>query len=320
MKPQKIVIFLISLGILCLAFFHFNPIQPYTQDKPITIGVVLPMEHIALHDIVEGFKDTLKKNYKGPVEIIIQNSQGDLNLQKAIIQQFIGQKVSIIVPIGTTATQMAAHASHTIPIVSLAARFSEAERIKDKPVHITGVHDEIDPSKSLDLMQQLFPKLHKISVIYTNNEKMFPEIQTLKQLTQKRNIELQEISVQKFSDLYQAGRSIDNNTDIIFILKDILIASGIQILVKEAESRKLPLMTSDEGSVKEGACFSLGVKEQSIGEQGALLAIKVIHGVPLEALPMEDISKLELFYNGPACERQGVSLQALEMAAKKMAI
>ena len=52
-----------------------------------------------------------------------------------------------------------------------------------------------------------------------------------------------------------------------------------------AESRKIPLVSSDEGSVKGGAAFALGVSERKIGEAGGKLVAEILSGTPVADLP-----------------------------------
>ena len=65
------------------------------------------MEHAALTDMVAGFNDSLKAAYPHPVTVNIQNAQADIKLQRSILERFKGQKVDVVVTIGTSTSQMA---------------------------------------------------------------------------------------------------------------------------------------------------------------------------------------------------------------------
>lgn len=309
------------LAVITTVFFSFiavDAISAKQQTKPYRIGILVPMEHKALSDIVAGFKDTILQNTKQPVEFIVQNAQGELALQNTIIQQFKGQDLDIIVPIGTTATQMTVKLVKKQAILSLASLYSEKERQTNKNHNITGVHDEIGPIKPLELMQSVIPNLKKLALIHSHNEKIYPEIALLLPFAQKLGITVQDLTVQTLANLPSALHSIDTDVQAIFILKDHLIASGAPSIVKEARLRKIPFVAADEGSVHEGAAFALGVKERSIGEQGGLLALKIMQGSPIKDLPMEDIKTVEIFYNKASLDAQGLDLKRLKVAAEAL--
>lgn len=287
-----------------------------SSTSPITVGILVPMDHAALREIVEGFKTTLEKETHRSFVFKVQNAQGDINLERSILQQFVRQKVDLVVPIGTRATQMTVSIVKDIPIVSLAANPSEGAKFQKEKVSITGVIDEIGPEKGIDYLKALYPNLKKITLIYSNSEKVFPEVKDAEDHAKKKGIQIQKLMIQALPDLYTVSRHIEDDSEAIFILKDHLIVSGIQTLAKEAHKRKLPLMTSDEGSVKDGGSFALGVKERSIGEEGALLSAKVLSGEDPQKLPIQKLRKLVVFCNKDVLV-EGLKLEALESLAKK---
>lgn len=283
--------------------------------KKIRIGMVIPMDHAALRDIVAGFKTAVLENAAFPVEIIVHNAQGDINLQRSLFQQFINQKMDLIVPVGTQATQMAVSMIKKQPIVSLAALFSETDRKKRNVVNLTGVHDEIEPQKQIKFIQTIFPSLKKITLLYSNSEKVFPEVEAIVKIAKTEGILLQKLMVQHLSELHQISRLIEKDSDVIFILKDHLIVSGIKTLVKEADIRRIPLVTSDEGSIREGGTFALGVSERGIGEQGGRMAVKVLLNKSISDFPMEEINQWTVFFNPKACLQKNVDRKTIEKEA-----
>lgn len=288
-------------------------------QKSPSFGILVPLEHAALKEIVDGFKSTVKKQYPKAV-FNVQNAQGDIKLQRTIIEQFVGQKVDVIVPIGTTSTQMTLSYVKHQPIVSLAADYPESERLKRQPHNITGVLDEIGGVKKMQFIKQVYPNLKKLTIIYhSGNEKNFREIEDMIDYGKKHGITVQKLSIHTLPDLETTVQSMDKDSEAIVILKDHLIASGIRLLVPTAEEHGIPLISSDEGSVQEGASFALGVQEKTIGETGGKLAIQVIEGKPIEDMPMQAIQNLAVFYNQKAFNqhKQKLELNKIRDAAKE---
>lgn len=289
-----------------------------SNEKAPTFGILIPLEHTSLTEIVTGFTNVVKKNYPSAV-FNIQNAQGDIKLQRAIIEQFVGQKVDIIVPIGTTSTQMTLAYVKTIPIVSLAADVSEEERQKLNPRNMTGVLDEIGGEKKLNFIRQVYPNIKKISIIaHSGNEKNFDEISEIESYAKKLNIAIQTLTIHTLPELETVIQSIDKDSEAILVLKDHLIVSGIRLLIPTAIERDIPLITSDEGSVQDGASFALGIQERTIGENGGALAVQIIEGQDVSSLRMQDVSELSVFYNQAAFSKgkQHLDLDTLRAVAK----
>lgn len=322
-KPKVIVTFLALLIIsifptLILATPKAIVSHVHTHSEPITIGIIVPLEHTALKEIVAGFKEVVSRDYPHSVVFKVENAQGDLKLQRNIIELFVGQKVDMIVPIGTTTTQMTLSRVKDLPVVSLAAQFTEAERQKREPRNVTGVLDEIGSKKKLDLIAHTVPNLKKITVIFhSGNMKNFKEIEELEFYSQKIGVTVQKLPIQTLPELEAAAKAIAKDSQAILVLKDHLVVSGIQLLMPVSEALGIPLVSADEGTVQEGTAFALGVSERAIGEAGGELATKVLQGTPIERLPMQEMQDLTVFYNPKAAIRQKVDIAKLKAYADK---
>lgn len=313
-KNFGIVVALFLLAILGAFNFLLGPFN----TKPKTIGILIPVEHVSLQEIVSGFQKKIKEHFKTPIIFNVQSAQGDIKLQRSITELFIGQQVDMIVPVGTSTTQMALSLVKEQPIVSLAALYPETERQKRTIKNITGVLDEIGGQKKLDFIKEVFPGLNGVTLVFHGgNEKTFSEVEEIVQYGKQIGITIRPVMIQNLIDLHSVSRNITKDAQAILILKDSLIASGIRTLVAVAKKHHIPLITGDEGTVLEGAALALGVRESKIGEEGALLAIKVLEGQPIADLPIQEIQEISLFYNPERCKMLGIDLAKLQKYAQK---
>ena len=85
-----------------------------------------------------------------------------------------------------------------------------------------------------------------------------------------------------------------------------------------AAARHIPLITSDEGSVENGAGFALGVRERQIGVEGAQLAVQVLNGKNACDLPIVEVKKLSVFINQDALNQSMQKIAPIVDAAKKL--
>lgn len=250
----------------------------------------MPVKHLALEDIVLGFDKELKNLIKDKqVKIEVQNALGDLSIQRSIMNKFINEKVDVLVPVSTTTAQMAAE----IAPKSMTVLFLAANNIVAKP-NIIGVTDDIPLKDSIRLIKEIINNVKKITIIYSSTDKTFKEANEFVLLCEKDQIAVQKLMVQNLSEIYNITKNIDDDSQAIFILKDNLLASGIASLVQKANELKIPLITSDEGTVKNGGLLALGVKESQIGIEGARLLEEYFH---TKSTVVKNISNINIFIN-----------------------
>lgn len=286
------------------------------KAKDISVGIVAPVAIPAMTEIVNGFEQELSKSYPGHIHYIVSNAQGDINIQRSILQQFKAKNVDLVVPIGTAAVQMADSLNTTQPIVALAATFKDADRAKFRNKNITNILDEVDVSKQLKFIHTAFPKLKKIALVYSPDDHIFPQVKTASVVAKQYGITIQKLMIQGLPQLYSVSKQIATGTQAIFILKDELVVSGINTLVKQAAQRHILMIASDDGSVQSGADFAVGVSEHLIGVGGAKLALKVLNGTSAGQIPVKLMTQYHV-YVSPTYQNGSVKLPA-ELAYKNI--
>lgn len=306
----KLTILLFSLTILTACHSE--------KSSAPKIGIVVPLEHTAMKEIVAGFSETLTNLYHQPVEIKVANAQSDNNLQRAIIQQMRDENYTMIVPIGTGATEMSLAMIKDKPVVSLAAEISEHDRQARKNCNIALVRDEISSKKIIAFIHTVYPNITDMTLIHSSADKVFPEVNETIAAGKQYNITVHHIMASSLPELTSITQSIPSQTQAIFILKDSLIVSGISTLANAAHSRHIPLITSDQGSVQDGAGFALGVHEKQIGVEGAKLAAEVLMGKSACTLPIAEMKNLTVFINQSALSQESQNIKTVRDAAAKL--
>jgi putative ABC transport system substrate-binding protein len=299
----------------CLVFL--NACKPETSTR-VKIGIIEPLEHTAMNEIVAGFKETFQKIYHEPVTITVENAQNDANLQRAIIQKMRDANDTIIIPIGMGTTQMSLAMVHDQAIVSLAAEISDKDRQNLKKCNVAVVHDQISSEQLLQFIHAAYPGLTQLSLIHSSADKVFPEVEETIAAGKKYGITVRHIMVSSLPELYAAASAIPKETQGIFILKDSMIVIGISTLAKIAAEKHIPLIASDQGSVENGAGISLGVHEKDIGVEGAKLAAAVLQGKSICELPIVEMTKLTVFINPNSLQQEGQSIAAIQAAANSL--
>ncbi|EKE00713.1 MAG: hypothetical protein ACD_21C00285G0007 [uncultured bacterium] len=312
MHPSNSKLFFICLCFIATLHFATLCRAKESQTNIKKIGIVIPIEHQALHEIALGFQDTLQQLYKQPIIFKIGNAQGDANLQRAIITQMRDANYDMIVPISTSVAQMTASIVSTQPIVGLAVDMD------DKKSNLAIVNDEIDKAPSIAFIHKTYPQLKNITLVHSATNKIFAEARQAENISSRYHITLHRLLIQNLTDLYSTSQAIPNDTQAIFILKDNLVASGIETLAQVAKKRKIPLITSDEGTVKKGAGFALGVHEKDIGIEGAKLAAQILRGTSPGTLPTVKLTKPTVFINLKELAETDQNAEQIKSVAKQL--
>lgn len=280
------------------------------------IGIVMPIEVKALDEIVTGFKNAVLKESRVPVQFKIANAQGDMNIERAIISQMQAANYDVIIPIGSDATELSTAMVKDKAIVSLASSFTQQQRQQLKQCNIAVVHDEIPVTKQISFLHSVDPKIKTLVLIHSASDKIFPQVKEAIAAGKANGIVVKEMLAPTLNDIYSVANNIPANTQAIFVLKDAMIVNGITTLQIAAAKLHIPLYTSDQGSVQDGAGFSLSVHEKEIGSGGGSLAAKIINGQSPCKLPIVDMTKLTVFVNRKSIANESQSLLAIEAAAK----
>lgn len=309
---NKIFLLVASLALIAIWYFY-----PKTLDeKRLHVGIVLPIQHAALDDIVRGFQSELiTKLGADRVKISVQNALGDINLQKSAINKFLNEHVDLLVPVATGTTQMAINLSpEKQAILFLAANITPDSPSAQKMPELMGVIDEIPIETQIKYIRKALPNTKKISIVYSANDKIPGDAASFKKASEQEGIAVQELMIQNLSELYTVAGRIDRDAEAIFILKDNLVASGIQALVQQALKLKIPLITSDEGTNSQGGAFAIGVVEADIGRQGGQMAAAHFDNT-LQKPYIRHLEKIAVFINSESVVQQNLDLEALIKAA-----
>lgn len=287
-------------------------------SKPITVGILMPIALPAMTQIVDGFETTLSKESKVPVTYLVKNAQGDINIQRSILQEFNSSHVNLVAPIGTDATQMAIAIVRNKPIVGIAAKHLKEQAKKANNENVTGVLSEVAPIDRMHFIREAMPHLKKLTIVYSADDRIFSQVKQCEAAAKENHIQMQKLMVSQLSDLYTVSKNIEPNSQAIFILKDELIVSGLNTLLQQAYIKHIPIIASDDGSVSKGAAFALGVSEYQTGVDAAKVAVQILNGKKASSMPVHIMKNYFVFLNLTSAKTQGVNPMVVKIAAKKL--
>lgn len=301
------------LGALALLLSISCPSVADTAPKKVAI--IVPVDVPAMQEITAGFEQTLQQHYAGPVTVKVAHTQGDTNVLHATLQSLQDQGYDLIAPIGSNATAMALSVVKTIPVVSLASDLNEQQRQQGIQCHTAVVDDEVSSRDQMAFIHQAFPSLKRIVLIHSASDQIYPEVKQASQAAAALGITLTPMLANSLLDLQTLANNLPSDSQAIFVLKDMPIVSGMPQLAQIAQKHHQLLISSDDGSVQNGAAFALGVQEKQIGINGGVLAAKILNGTPACRLAIATMEHLTVFINAKAMLSMKPSLAALQSAA-----
>ena len=301
------------LGAFALAMAALAPVA-HAQQKSVAVTAIV--EHPALDAVRDGVKDALKaggfeegKNLKWQY----QSAQGNTGTAAQIARKFVGDKPDAIVAIATPSAQAVVAATKSVPVVFSAITDPVAAKLvknwEASKTNVTGVSDLLALDKQIDLIKQVVPGAKRIGMVYNPGEaNSVVVVKELKDLLAKQGMTLVEASAPRSVDVGSAARSLVGKADVIYTNTDNNVVSAYEALVKVGQEAKLPLVASDTDSVKRGAIAALGINYRDLGEQTGRIVVRILTGEKPGDIKPEVSTKVELFVNPGAAEKQGVKL------------
>jgi len=290
--------------------------------KEVTVGLIQLMEHPSLDEIREAITARLaeKAAENGlAVSVNYQNGQGNPSTINTICQQFVANKVDVIVAIATPAAQGAAAAAENsgIPVVFSAVTDPVAaglvESLDAPGGNITGTSDAIPVEKIFALAEELTPGVASYGLIYnTSEDNSLSVIADVKAYLDGKNIPYQDGPVTTPGEVQTAARNLLENCGAVFAPIDNTVASAMAVLADEAIKAKKPVYVAADSMVADGGLATVGVNYTNLGSQTADMVVKILTGTPAGEIPVEVLRDNAIVVNPETAAAIGVDVSRYE--------
>ncbi|NLG89405.1 MAG: ABC transporter substrate-binding protein [Clostridiaceae bacterium] len=288
-----------------------------TDKKTHTIGIIQLVEHVALDSAREGFIDALKDNgYVDGQNITVdfQNAQGDQSNLSTISDQFVSNKVDLVLAIATPAVQAIAGKTTEIPILGTAVTDYVVAKLVDSNEapggNVSGTTDMNPVKEQIDLLVKLVPDAKTVGVLYNSSEdNSILQAKLAKEAIEALGLTYVEVTVTNTNEVQQVTQSIVEKCDAIYIPTDNTIASSMPVVHGVTSQSKTPVICGEAGMVRSGGLATLGINYYDLGYQTGLMAIKILKGEAEPAtMPIESASGFDFAINGKVAEEIGIEI------------
>jgi putative ABC transport system substrate-binding protein len=204
-------------------------------------------------------------------------------------------------------------ATKNVPVGFSAVTYPEAAKLvaswEPSKTNVTGVSDLLALDKQMELVKQVVPNVKRVGMVYNPGEaNSAVVVKELKTLLPKLGMTLVEAAAPRSVDVSSAARSRVGKVDVLYTNTDTNVVSAYESQVKVGQDATFPLVASATDSVKRGAGAALGINYRDLGEQTGRMVVRILKGEKPGDLKTEVSTKMELFVNPGAAEKQGVKL------------
>lgn len=252
-----------------------------TDGTTYTIGIIQYMEHNALDQATEGFRDYLTEKLGDSVEFDYDNAQGEQTNCGTIVTKFVTDGVDLIMANATPAVQAAREATDTIPIIGTSVTdYVESGLIEsdDAPGgNVTGASDLNPVDVQVELMQTLCPDVQTVGIVYCSAEAN-SEIQaneataafeaagyTVNTYTAADSNELQSVFTQACSEV-----------DAFYEPTDNLIANNMELVRNITVPAGKPLICGEESMCLAGGLATYSISYYDLGYAAGEQAYEIL--------------------------------------------
>lgn len=295
-----------------------NTAATANHQKPSkTIAISAIVVHPSLDAIRQGIIDELASEgyVKGQnLTVNFQSAQGNTATAGQISKQFVADKPDVIVAISTPTAQSLAAATKNIPIVytavsdPVAAKLINQQNVPIQP-NITGLSSQLPLAPQLDFIQKMMPSAKAIGYVFSAGEINSVALRDrLNVELPKRAMSLVDIPANRPTDIAMATNGLSGKAQMIYTSMDNNVASAFESMVQSANALKLPIIASDEFSVRRGATAALGVNDYDFGRTTGKMVGKILDGTPVNQVKPAVMNQLTLYVSPKHAQAQGLTL------------
>jgi len=273
--------------------------------------------------ILQAFEDSgLRDGTNVLVRIRIAN--GDISEVQRIAQEFVDEKVDLLIPLSTQCLQAALIANRSIPVVfgAVATPFlaGAGKSAEDHLSGVTGVASTGPVRQAVRFIHEVVPAAKRLGTLWTPSEVNSEYyLELAREAAAEVGLEVVAVPVASAHEIPQSAQILVNEkVDVLFPISDNTINTSFEVMGRVAEENRLPLFGGFLRSVEFGASAAVGYNFRDMGYKTGQIAVRVKNGESPGRIPIQSMTDVKIFINLDNAEKQGVvfSKEVLATAAK----
>lgn len=301
---------------LCACDDNGTTVNP--DKEHYVVGICQLVTHAALDKATEGFKDGLKAELakeNRTVEFDYQNASGESNLCTTIVNNFVAQKVDLIMANATPALQAAANATLTIPILGTSVtEYGVALDIDGFSGvvggNISGTSDLAPLDKQAQMVKDLIPSANKVAVLYCSSEANSAyQYKVISEELTKLGLTAQKFTFTDSNDIAMVLEQAITWCDVLYLPTDNMVASNAEIINNKCSLAQIPVICGEEGPCAICGVATLSISYYNLGYTTGVMAANVLLGKQdISTLPIGYDNNPVYKYNAEICTLLGITV------------
>ena len=310
-KTKRIALVLVALLVCmsCMACGKSN-----SSKAKYTIGIIQLVEHDALDAATQGFMDAVKKELgEDAVKFDLQNGQSDSNTCATIANQFVSNKVDLIMANATPALQAASAATGDIPILGTSVtEYGVALGIDNFKGtvggNISGTSDLAPLDQQAAMITAWCPEAKTVGLIYCSAEANSQyQVDFVKAELEKAGLTATLYPFADSNDLASVCTTAVANSDVIYVPTDNTVASNTGIIDGICQPEGVPVIAGEEGICKGCGIATLSISYYDLGYTTGEMAVKILRdNADISTMPIQYTTTTPK-YNATICKALGLT-------------
>ena len=253
-----------------------------TDTKAYKVAIIKQLDHASLDEIANAVTaelDQISADKNVKIEYEVTSGQGDQTILKQLSDQAIADGVDAIIPIATTAAQIAALSAEETKTPVVYAAVSDPETAKLTGIdYVTGTSDALNTDFIMDMMFAQNPSVAKVGLLYSLSEPNSAKpIADAKAYLDTKGIEYVEQTANTNDEVVAAASAlIAAGVDAVFTPTDNVIMAAELAIYEDLAKNGIPHYTGADSFVRNGAYATCGVNYTDLGTKTADLAVEVL--------------------------------------------
>lgn len=256
--------------------------QESENGKTYKVAVIKQLDHASLDEIANAITaelDKLAADNGVTIEYEVTSGQNDPTILKQLSDQAIADNVDAIVPIATSAAQIAALSAEDskTPVVYAAISDPAAANLTGID-YVTGTSDALNTEFIMDMMFAQNPNVAKVGLLYSLSEPNSAQpITDAKAYLDAKGIAYVEQTANTNDEVVAAASAlITDGVDAVFTPTDNVIMAAELAIAEDFAKNGIPHYTGADSFVRNGAYATCGVNYTDLGTKTADLAYSAI--------------------------------------------
>ncbi|MCQ2536857.1 MAG: ABC transporter substrate-binding protein [Lachnospiraceae bacterium] len=294
--------------------------------KKYVVGICNYVDDASLNQICENIQNTLKTIADAnnvDIEIRYDNCNADSNVMNQIIQNFITDKVDVMVGVATPVAMamQGATEDNKIPVVFAAVSDPVAtgivESLEKPGANVTGTSDYLDTNAVLNLIFAQNPNAKSVGLLYdAGQDASTTAIAQAKEYLNKKGIAIVEHTGTTVDEVSLAvDNMIIDKVDAIFTPSDNTIMTAELTIYEKLAKAGIPHYAGADSFALNGAFLGYGVDYANLGVETANMINEILLGGKTPAqVPVKTFDNGTATVNTDICKELGYNYEDVKNA------